>query len=257
MGRQLGQGHNRKGIGCHPCLEERQLLSPLLEMMDPITEAHPKAVAFAGIDAVGRTRALVGDHRQRDEFHLRVVLVDAVIVLEHAVAEPRAGFALDFDVDQQPEFLPLATAHPHQPISPALAKRSVAGDLLQLRIEKFVGFVPGNERVDIGKEQLHEGLKVGADRFFPRRIVVGLRSVGGVAHGWSIDRLMGGGPRSSFRPASGRRALEVEALGDFRGNLTTSSCTTGQDGEVGGTRGAVPHSLSLYYKDVVMLDFKT
>jgi len=117
------------------------------------------------------TRVYIGQYRQADYRHA-VMIKDTVVVDEHASGETSLPLTLNFHMDQQPALLTITETDLHQFVRMAPTSAAIAGDLLQLLVEKDQGLGPVYSGMNIRVEQLHEGLEEVFQRLLPRAVVI-------------------------------------------------------------------------------------
>jgi hypothetical protein len=78
-------------------------------------------------------------------------------------------------VDQHPEVVTFAGAHIDEFVGVASAAVGVAGDLLQLAVERAVGGAPVDLGVDAREQQREELGEEALEGFFPGAVLVALR----------------------------------------------------------------------------------
>lgn len=122
-------------------------------------------------------RVPVGQNRETRDAPVRVTVLKPVVITVHAVIEVPVGFALNFDMDQNPGFDSATGKHFDQLVGVPAPGFGVSDDLLQFGIEKFVGPGPIDFGMGVGKQQRHELRKIIFEHLFPGRIEV-VRRIG-------------------------------------------------------------------------------
>ena len=134
-------------------------MAPIIEQLDDGKLDSRGTTEHAVGESIGPPRGLlITEHRQAYD-RLPVAVVDPVVVDKHPFGELSIALILDFDMDENPRFLPILEPDLEELVGEAQTEFRLAHNLLQFLVQRFIIPAPVNRRVRSGKKNLRKWRK--------------------------------------------------------------------------------------------------